>query len=160
MGEQLQGVFNKQEDDSGVNHLWKGEMWPAQLGLIHARHVQNTRGAGANNWSSCQWATVISFDILIVSQSKSNFGNIAVSPGTCPSQLPSVRGFAGPWCCSCSVTEGPCLLDTCPARRASPREIGPDCCHFRSLWRFGSGVQANADNCHISKLLEFVGPPA
>lgn len=50
--EQLQGVFNKlarQEDDSGVNHLWKGEMWPARVGLIHARHVQNTRGAGANN---------------------------------------------------------------------------------------------------------------
>lgn len=46
MGEQLQGVFNKlvsQEDDSGVNHLWKGEMWPARVGLIHARHVQNTR---------------------------------------------------------------------------------------------------------------------
>lgn len=45
-------VFNKlvrQEDDSGVNHLWKGEMWPAQVSLIHARHVQNTRGAGANN---------------------------------------------------------------------------------------------------------------
>lgn len=52
MGEQLRGMFNKlvrQEDDSGVNHLWKGEMWPAQVGLIHARHVQNTRGAGANN---------------------------------------------------------------------------------------------------------------
>lgn len=51
-GEQLQGVFNKpvgQEDDSGVNHLGKGEMWPARVGLIHARHVQNTRGAGANN---------------------------------------------------------------------------------------------------------------
>ncbi len=50
--EQLQGVFNKlvrQEDDSGVNHLWKGEMRPARVGLIHARHVQNTRGAGANN---------------------------------------------------------------------------------------------------------------
>lgn len=39
----------RQEDDSGVNHLWKGEMWPARVGLIHARHVQNTRGAGANN---------------------------------------------------------------------------------------------------------------
>lgn len=52
MVEQLQGVFNMlvgQDDDSGVNHLWKGEMWPARVGLIHARHVQNTRGAGANN---------------------------------------------------------------------------------------------------------------
>lgn len=85
----------KQEDDSGVNHLWKGEMWPARVSLIHARHVQNTRGAGANNWSSCQWAAVISFDILIVSQSEGNFGNIAVSPRTCPIQLTSVRGLLG-----------------------------------------------------------------
>lgn len=45
---------NRQEDDSGVNHLWKGEMWPARVGLIRARHEQNTRGAGANNCSSCQ----------------------------------------------------------------------------------------------------------
>lgn len=34
MGEKLQGVFDRQvsqEDDSGVNHLWKGEMWPARV---------------------------------------------------------------------------------------------------------------------------------
>ncbi len=52
MGVQLQGLLNEltvQEDDSRVNHFWKGEMWPARVGLIHARHVQNTRGAGANN---------------------------------------------------------------------------------------------------------------
>lgn len=30
------------EDASGVNHLWKGEMWPARVALIRARHVQNT----------------------------------------------------------------------------------------------------------------------
>lgn len=51
-GRAEKGVFNKLErleDDSGVNHLWKGEMWPARVDLIHARHVQNTRGAGANN---------------------------------------------------------------------------------------------------------------
>lgn len=128
--------------------------------LIHARHVQNTRGAGANNWSSCQWAAVISFDILIVSQSKSNFGNIAVSPRTCPAQLPSVRGSQGPGSLLSLPDRGPASLRcVCPAHPASLREIGPDCCHFRSLWRFGSGVQANTDNCYISKLLEFVGPP-
>lgn len=51
-GEQLKSVLHKperQEDDSGVNHLRKGEMWRAQVGLIRARHVRNTRGAGANN---------------------------------------------------------------------------------------------------------------
>lgn len=30
------------EDASGVNHLWKGEMWPARVALIRARHVRNT----------------------------------------------------------------------------------------------------------------------
>lgn len=134
----------RQEDDSGVNHLRKGEMWPARVGLIHARHVQDSRGAGANNWSSCQWAAGISFDILIVSQSKSNFGNIAVSPRTCPAQLPSVRAFlfffsAMLRCCSPLPDLGPVSLGcVCPTHPASLREIGPDCCHFRSLWWFES----------------------
>lgn len=46
MGEQLQGVLDKlvrQEDDSGVNHLWKGEMLPARVGLIHARRAEHQR---------------------------------------------------------------------------------------------------------------------
>lgn len=30
------------KDASGVNHLWKGEMWPARVALIRARHVRNT----------------------------------------------------------------------------------------------------------------------
>lgn len=32
----------RSKDASGVNHLWKGEMWPARVALIRARHVRNT----------------------------------------------------------------------------------------------------------------------
>lgn len=160
MGEQLKGVFNKlerQEDDSGVNHLWKGEMWPARVDLIHARHVQNTRGAGANNWSSCQWAAVISFDILIVSQSNSNFGSLAVSPRTCPCSAPICLGACRAlvltwlrahllWMC----VSGPSSISEGNRAWLLPFPLA------LVVW---VRAQAYADNCHVSELLEFVELP-
>lgn len=92
---------------------------------------------------------MISFDILIVSQSGGNFGNVAVSPWTCPrpgSHLseagPGPRTAAAVLYLLFPLTWGEARVSgmcACPARPASLKQIGPDCCHFRSLWRLGSG---------------------
>lgn len=58
------------------------------------------------------------------------------------------------------MTEGLCLWDVCvqPVQhlRGKSGLIAAISAHFG---RGGSREQANADNCHISKLLEFVGLP-
>lgn len=58
--------------------VWKGELCPAQARIIHSRHMCNAGETGANNWASCQQATGIAFDILIVSWSVSHVGSITV----------------------------------------------------------------------------------
>lgn len=56
----------------------KGEMRVVQARIIHSRHMCNAGETGANNWTSCQQATGIAFDILIVSWSMSHIGSITV----------------------------------------------------------------------------------
>lgn len=56
----------------------KGEMCLAQAKIIHSRYMCNAGETGANNWTSCQQATGIAFDILIVSWSMRHIGNITV----------------------------------------------------------------------------------
>lgn len=107
---------------------------------------------------------MISFDILIVSQSRGNFGNVAVSPWTCP-RPGSHLSEAGPglrtaiavlYLCVPSDVGGSWMC-ACPTRPASLRQIGPDCCHFRSLWRFRSGVcRLMLIIATFQKLLDFV----
>jgi hypothetical protein len=58
--------------------LRKGEMCLAQARVIHSRHMCNAGETGANNWTSCQQATGIAFDILIVSWSMHHTGSITV----------------------------------------------------------------------------------
>lgn len=110
---------------------------------------------------------MISFDILIVSQSGGNFGNVAVSPWTCPRPGSHLsKAGLGP-CTAAAVlyllfplTCGEarvCGMCACPTRPPSRRQIGPDCCHFRSLWRRRSGVcRLMLIIATFQKLLDFV----
>lgn len=73
----------------------EGEMWLAQARIIHSRHVGNGGETGANNWTSCQQAVGIAFDILIVSRSARHVGSLAVIvPCTSASLFHSLLMFA------------------------------------------------------------------